>query len=113
MNAAKKGLGRGLSALFGDIEKKAESSQVQTNKISIADLKDVELPDNFTVGNNNDKNTRGNAIQNGITIRNKDLSKDNTIRELIVKNVCIYCSKTYIFVCLHAFCHLTHFLYSL
>ena len=38
MNAAKKGLGRGLSALFGDIEKKAESSQVQTNKISIADL---------------------------------------------------------------------------
>ena len=44
-------------------------------------------------GNNNDKNTRGNAIQNGITIRNKDLSKDNTIRELIVKNVCIYCTK--------------------
>ena len=40
-------------------------------------------------GNNNDKNTRGNAIQNGITIRNKDLSKDNTIRELIVKNVYI------------------------
>ena len=44
-------------------------------------------------GNNNDKNTRGNVIQNGITIRNKDLSKDNTIRELIVKNVCIYCTK--------------------
>tara|TARA_B100000959_G_scaffold284587_1_gene356691 strand:+ start:1108 stop:1956 length:849 start_codon:yes stop_codon:yes gene_type:complete len=38
MNAAKKGLGRGLSALFGDIEKKSESSQVQTNKVSIADL---------------------------------------------------------------------------
>ena len=38
MNTAKKGLGRGLSALFGDIEKKSESSQVQTNKISIADL---------------------------------------------------------------------------
>ena len=38
MNAAKKGLGRGLSALFGDIEKKPESSQVQTNKIPIADL---------------------------------------------------------------------------
>ena len=38
MNAAKKGLGRGLSALFGDIEQKSESGQVQTNKISIADL---------------------------------------------------------------------------
>tara|TARA_B100000029_G_scaffold413323_1_gene416292 strand:+ start:57 stop:905 length:849 start_codon:yes stop_codon:yes gene_type:complete len=38
MNAAKKGLGRGLSALFGDIEEKSESSQVQTNKIPIADL---------------------------------------------------------------------------
>jgi len=38
MNPAKKGLGRGLSALFGDIEKKSESNQVQTNKISIADL---------------------------------------------------------------------------
>ena len=39
MNAAKKGLGRGLSALFGDIEKKSEPSQVQTNKIPIADLR--------------------------------------------------------------------------
>ncbi len=38
MNAAKKGLGRGLSALFGDIEQKSKSDQVQTNKISIADL---------------------------------------------------------------------------
>tara|TARA_Y100000590_G_scaffold50938_1_gene53642 strand:+ start:807 stop:1664 length:858 start_codon:yes stop_codon:yes gene_type:complete len=38
MNAAKKGLGRGLSALFGDIEKKSEPSQIQTNKIPIADL---------------------------------------------------------------------------
>jgi len=39
MNAAKKkGLGRGLSALFGDIEKKSESNQTSTNKISIADL---------------------------------------------------------------------------
>ena len=38
MNAAKKGLGRGLSALFGDIEKKSESSQIQTSKIPIADL---------------------------------------------------------------------------
>ena len=39
MNTAKKGLGRGLSALFGDIEKKSEPSQVQTNKIPIADLR--------------------------------------------------------------------------
>ncbi len=38
MSAAKKGLGRGLSALFGDIENKSKSNQVQTNKISIADL---------------------------------------------------------------------------
>ena len=38
MNTAKKGLGRGLSALFGDIEKKSESKQIQTNEISIADL---------------------------------------------------------------------------
>ena len=38
MNAAKKGLGRGLSALFGDIEKKSGLNQTQTNKISIANL---------------------------------------------------------------------------
>ena len=38
MNPAKKGLGRGLSALFGDIEKKSESNQTQINKIPIADL---------------------------------------------------------------------------
>jgi ParB family chromosome partitioning protein len=38
MNPAKRGLGKGLSALFGDIEKKSESNQIQTNKISIADL---------------------------------------------------------------------------
>ncbi len=34
----KKGLGRGLSALFGDIEKKSESNKTQTSKVSIADL---------------------------------------------------------------------------
>ena len=34
MNAAKKkGLGRGLSALFGDIENKSKSNQIQTNQI--------------------------------------------------------------------------------
>tara|TARA_Y100001970_G_C14231309_1_gene858817 strand:- start:2120 stop:2965 length:846 start_codon:yes stop_codon:yes gene_type:complete len=38
MNAAKKGLGRGLSALFGDIEKKSGTNQNQMNKVSIADL---------------------------------------------------------------------------
>ncbi len=39
MNAAKKkGLGRGLSALFGDIENKSKSNQIQTNQIPIADL---------------------------------------------------------------------------
>ncbi len=38
MNPAKKGLGRGLSALFGDIEKKSKLNQTQANKIPIADL---------------------------------------------------------------------------
>ena len=38
MNAAKKGLGRGLSALFGDIEKKSGSNQTNINKVPIADL---------------------------------------------------------------------------
>ena len=38
MNPAKKGLGRGLSALFGDIEKKTESNQTHINKVPIADL---------------------------------------------------------------------------
>ena len=35
MNAAKKGLGRGLSALFGDIEKKSASNRTEINKIPI------------------------------------------------------------------------------
>ena len=34
----KKGLGRGLSALFGDIEKKAKDSQLEKNKIPIASI---------------------------------------------------------------------------
>ena len=38
MSAAKKGLGRGLSALFGDIENKSASKENQRNKIPIADL---------------------------------------------------------------------------
>ena len=38
MNPAKKGLGRGLSALFGDIEKKSGSKEITTNKIPIASL---------------------------------------------------------------------------
>ena len=38
MNAAKKGLGRGLSALFGDMEKRSGSNQNPTNKVPIADL---------------------------------------------------------------------------
>ena len=38
MNAAKKGLGRGLSALFGDIENKSSISKEQNNKILIADI---------------------------------------------------------------------------
>ena len=38
MNPAKKGLGRGLSALFGDIEKKSDSKKTINNQIPIADL---------------------------------------------------------------------------
>ena len=38
MNAAKKGLGRGLSALFGDIEIKSSSSDLNINSLPIADL---------------------------------------------------------------------------
>ena len=39
MNAAKKGLGRGLSALFGDIENKSDLIQdITTNKVRISDL---------------------------------------------------------------------------
>ena len=38
MNPAKKGLGRGLSALFGDLEKKSDSRQIEINKVPIADL---------------------------------------------------------------------------
>ena len=38
MSAAKKGLGRGLSALFGDIENTTSSEKIQGSKIPIADL---------------------------------------------------------------------------
>ncbi len=38
MSAAKKGLGRGLSALFGDIENKSTSVEAQINKVPIANL---------------------------------------------------------------------------
>tara|TARA_A100001011_G_scaffold398885_1_gene504983 strand:- start:2580 stop:3431 length:852 start_codon:yes stop_codon:yes gene_type:complete len=39
VNAAKKGLGRGLSALFGDIENKSDlRGDLTTNKVRIADL---------------------------------------------------------------------------
>ena len=48
MNAAKKGLGRGLSALFGDIEKKSNLAQTQINKVGIADLERTKFqPRNF------------------------------------------------------------------
>ena len=38
MNPAKKGLGRGLSALFGDIEKKGDPKKNKISKLPIADL---------------------------------------------------------------------------
>ena len=43
MNAAKKGLGRGLSALFGDIEVKSSSSDLNTNSLPIADLHQKQI----------------------------------------------------------------------
>ena len=38
MNPAKKGLGKGLSALFGDMENKTESTKEVKNILSIADI---------------------------------------------------------------------------
>ena len=38
MNPAKKGLGRGLSALFGDIEKKSYSQKMEVTKLPISDI---------------------------------------------------------------------------
>ena len=38
MSAAKKGLGKGLSALFGDIEKNKDPKENQITKVSISDL---------------------------------------------------------------------------
>ena len=38
MNAAKKGLGRGLSALFGDIVVKSNTLDLNINSLPIADL---------------------------------------------------------------------------
>ena len=38
MSVQKKGLGKGLSALFGDIEKKVDNNQIQKSMIAISDL---------------------------------------------------------------------------
>ena len=38
MSVQKKGLGKGLSALFGDIEKKIDVDQTKTNTLAISDL---------------------------------------------------------------------------
>ena len=38
MNPAKKGLGKGLSALFGDIAKGSKINQSEVNSIQISDL---------------------------------------------------------------------------
>ena len=38
MSVQKKGLGKGLSALFGDIEKKIDDEQIKKNTIAISDL---------------------------------------------------------------------------
>ncbi len=38
MSVQKKGLGKGLSALFGDIEKKNDNNKIQNNIIAISDL---------------------------------------------------------------------------
>ena len=38
MSVQKKGLGKGLSALFGDIEKKVDNNQIKKSVIAISDL---------------------------------------------------------------------------
>ena len=38
MSVQKKGLGKGLSALFGDIEKKIDDEQIKKNTRAITDL---------------------------------------------------------------------------
>ena len=38
MSVQKKGLGKGLSALFGDIEKKIDDEQIKKNTLAISDL---------------------------------------------------------------------------
>ncbi len=38
MSAQKKGLGKGLSALFGDIQNKNDNNEIQRNTVSISDL---------------------------------------------------------------------------
>ena len=38
MSVQKKGLGKGLSALFGDIEKKIDDVQIKKNTLAISDL---------------------------------------------------------------------------
>ena len=39
MSAQKKGLGKGLSALFGDIENKTQNQKIEENTIAISDIK--------------------------------------------------------------------------
>ena len=38
MSSQKKGLGKGLSALFGDIQNKNDNNEIQRNTVSISDL---------------------------------------------------------------------------
>ncbi len=66
MNAAKKGLGRGLSALFGDIDKKSESKQSHINKIPIADLQRNKYQPRFFFDDEKLKELTSSIKENGV-----------------------------------------------
>ena len=56
MSAEKKGLGRGLSALFGDIEKKkSESNQIQKNKMHFMPIPADKNIENLEIYNSNNR----------------------------------------------------------
>ena len=66
MNPAKKGLGRGLSALFGDIEKKSNTKSEQINKVAIADLQQNKYQPRNIFDEEKLKELSSSIKQNGI-----------------------------------------------
>ena len=66
MNAAKKGLGRGLSALFGDVEVKSSSIDLNTNSLPIADLERNKYQPRFIFDNEKLDELSSSIKKNGI-----------------------------------------------